>query len=313
VARAPSALSVVAAAPLVALAAVNVRVRRPALQAMIAGAVLIVGFAAVLTRVRIDGPGGVAGSENHDPGPVYRLIVDSAMGLPPIVAAAVAALLVSNSRQTATRLRGPAFTAVAVASLCGLIGFPFLNDVYFFYTVPLLLAALVAVPALWNRPLSPWIGAAAIATYGFFGIVHLDARDSALLLIARSGGLRVPPADSVEVVAFVDTLRAHSRNGYTYATPDCPEAYFLSGLKNPTPTMYEIFDDTAGRTDRILALLDARHITAVAVNRWTIFSGRPDPRLLAALRERYPDSAAVWHFIVRWRAGSAPLAATGAQ
>jgi len=63
-----------------------------------------------------------------------------------------------------------------------------------------------------------------------------------------------------------------------------------------------VFDNTAGRTNRVLAMLEARRITAVAISSWTIFSGRPDPELLAALQQRYPDSAVVWHFTVRWRA-----------
>jgi len=110
----------------------------------------------------------------------------------------------------------------------------------------------------------------------------------------------VPPRDSAEVDAFVRTLREHARNGYTFATPDSPEAYFLTGLRNPTRTMYEFLGDSGGHTDRILAIPEARRVTAVAISYWTIFSLRPDPRLLAALRARYPDSAAVWHFMVRW-------------
>jgi hypothetical protein len=299
-ARPPHALSLVATLPLLALAAISARRRRPALQAAVTAAVLIAGLIAVV-RTRIDGPGGIAGSEYNHPGLLHRLVVDSAMALPPILAAAAAALLASRARRAPSLIRNQAFTALAVASFANLVGFPFLNDVYFFYVAPLMLVTVLALFALWSPPVSPWIGAAVVASYLAFGIVHLDARAPALLTIDRSGGLRVPPADSAGAGAFVDTLRAHAQNGYTYATPDCPEAYFLTGLANPTPTMYEVFDTTAGRTDRVLAMLDARRITAVAISNWTIFSGRPNPDLLAALERRYPDSAVVWHFTVRWR------------
>jgi hypothetical protein len=299
-ARPPHARSLIATVPLLALAAISTRRRRSTVQATVIAAVLLAGLIAVV-RTRIDGPGGIAGSEYNHPGLLHRLVVDSAMALPPILAAAVAALLASRTRRAPTLIRSQAFTALAVASFANLVGFPFLNDVYFFYVAPLMLVTVLALLALWGPPVSPWIGAAVVASYLAFGIVHLDARAPALLTIDRSGGLRVPPADSAGAAAFVDTLRAHARNGYTYATPDCPEAYFLTGLANPTPAMYEVFDTTAGRTDRVLAMLDARQITAVAISSWTIFSGRPDPELLAALQRRYPDSAVVWHFTVRWR------------
>jgi hypothetical protein len=117
------------------------------------------------------------------------------------------------------------------------------------------------------------------------------------------GGLRVPASDSAAASQFVRILRAHAHHGYTFATPDCPEAYFLTGLRNPTPTIYEFVRGRAGRTERVLALLEERHITAVAIGGWGMFSGPPDQRLQAALRERYPDSTRVWHFTVRWAQG----------
>ena len=75
----------------------------------------------------------------------------------------------------------------------------------------------------------------------------------------------------------------------------------MTGLRNPTRTMFDFFDDPDGRTDRILRVIAAHQITAIAINHWAAFSGPPDPRLLAALAERYPDSANVGRYTLRWR------------
>jgi hypothetical protein len=95
-------------------------------------------------------------------------------------------------------------------------------------------------------------------------------------------------------------MRTHARSDYIYATPDAPEAYFLTGLRNPTRMMYEFFDAAPHRTERILAALDTHQVTVVAINQWTIFSGRPDSLMTAALEARYPHSTRAWHFTVRW-------------
>jgi hypothetical protein len=167
---------------------------------------------------------------------------------------------------------------------------------------PLVFVALAGLHAVSMRSVASRVAAVTIGFYLAFGVLRVGAAGEARLALDR-GGLRVPAADSAAASMFVQILRAHARHGYTFATPDCPEAYFLSGLRNPTPTIYEFVRGRAGRTDRVLALLEARRITAVAIGGWGAFSGPPEQRLLAALRTRYPDSARVWHYTVRWARG----------
>jgi hypothetical protein len=159
---------------------------------------------------------------------------------------------------------------------------------------------MLALHSVLPRRLDPRVGGTVIAFFLAFAVVRVRVDAPALLPIDR-GGLRVPAADSAAVTAFVQLLRERARNGYTFATPDCPEAYFLTGLRNPTGTIYEFFHGRAGRTERILRILEERRIPAVAIGSWGVFSCPPDQRLLIALRERYPDSAVVWHFTVRWK------------
>lgn len=231
---------------------------------------------------------------------MYRRVVDSVASIIPILTLTLALLLHSRTGRAMTPgRRVQAFAVMTVAALGALVGFPYSNDLYFHYIAPLICLSLLALYTMAGRRLEPRIGAAVLLFYLAFAVVRVRVRADAPLALER-GGIRVPAQDSAEAATFVRTLVAHARNGYTFATPDCPEAYFLTGLKNPTRTMYEFFGDRTGRTERVLALLDKHQITAVAVSHWGAFSGPPDQRLLAALRARYPDSMVVWHFTVRW-------------
>jgi hypothetical protein len=283
------------ALPLVGLVVVGLLVRRHRVGTVLAALVAGAGAWLILRGGRTPIYGGIGGE-----GPVYRPVVDSVATLVPIIAVTFAAIMLSRRGRALTSLaREQAFAAVAVTAFCALIAFPYSNDLYFHYVAPLVCIALLALYSVSGRSVEPRLGAAVIGFYLAFGVIRVAVHPSSRLALDR-GGLRVPASDSADASAFVRTLRAHARNGYTFATPDAPEAYFLTGLRNPTPTMYERFDESAGDTDRILALLQARRVTAVAISSWRITSKLPDARLLAALRERYPDSAVVWHFTVRW-------------
>jgi len=100
---------------------------------------------------------------------------------------------------------------------------------------------------------------------------------------------------------LVRTLRDHSRSAYTYASPDCPQVYFLSGLHNPTRTLFDFFDDPVGRTPRILNELSEHDVTAIAINEQPEFSGPMPVDLQNALSTRYPFAEQIGTFTVRWR------------
>jgi hypothetical protein len=77
--------------------------------------------------------------------------------------------------------------------------------------------------------------------------------------------------------------------------------YFLSGLRNPTRSVFDFFDEPGGRTGRVLAALDARGVTAVVLNRLPTFSPPLTPDLIARLEQRYPYAADFGPFQLRWR------------
>jgi|ERR1051325_4381081 hypothetical protein len=295
IAFAPRAAWAVWCLPLAAIAVLGLRVRNRVLAGAVAGSIVLGG----IWLVRAGAPElGVSGP--YRSGAVYIPVLLSIATLLPVLTVAFAELILSSrGRELSQVARHQAFATVTVTVFCALIQFPFSNDLYFHYVAPLLFLSLLAAYAVLRQPMQPAIGTAVIAFYVGFAVVQVPVTGNSLLAVDR-GGLRLPIPDSAQALEFVALLRAHARNGYTYATPDCPEAYFLTGLRNPTRIMYERFGDSGDQTDRIMPLLDAYRITAVAVSNWIIASRRPTPRLLEALRARYPDSAVAWHFTVRW-------------
>jgi len=204
------------------------------------------------------------------------------------------------------------FLLATATALCGLVQFPFAAPVYFFYVGSM--AALTAValasrrgPA-WRRLTGVcaaaylafaviWIHSSSVFTMGFSNF--RDNQHAALLL--PRGGIDVSPRDSALYNVLVRDLRAHSRSIYTYAGPDTPQIYFLSGLRNPTRTLFDFFDDSVGRTPRIMRELDARGVTAVAINAHGDFSGAMPTSLAAALEQRFPLHEQIGRFTLRWR------------
>jgi hypothetical protein len=201
---------------------------------------------------------------------------------------------------------------LATAALGSLVQVPFAAPIYFVYAAPL--AALAAAAVVASLPWGPGLlGAAVVAFYTVFAVrwVHpgfinglgqyyarepLDQR----LAIDR-GGLLVSAEDVATYRTLVATVQAHARSGTVYATPDCPEVPFLTGLRNPTRTQFDFFDEPAGRTARILATLRREAVDVVVINHEPGFSGPVPADLAEALARRYPRVASVDRFDVRWR------------
>lgn len=204
------------------------------------------------------------------------------------------------------------FLLAAAAALCGLVQFPFATPNYFFYVGALAALAAVALAArhglAWRR-----LTGVCLASYLAFTILRVHPASvftiglsnrtddqRAALALAR-GGIDVSPYDSALYGSLISELREHSRSAYTYAGPDAPEVYFLSGLRNPTRTLFDFFNDPVGRTQRIVSELDTRGVTAVVINARGAFSGSMAPDLASALAARFPLHEQIGPFTLRWR------------
>jgi hypothetical protein len=245
-------------------------------------------------------------------GSLYVDVVDAARALIPITAGVALALAIPTRDTPVSASRQRAVLLVFVAVFFSLIQFPFAAVVYFCYVVPLAFLAIVAITADLNRRIPPGVGGPLLVFALCFAVWRMNTREYVTLGVAGPapkptavlplprGGLRVSSEDSAIYTELVATVRAHATNDYMYCTPDCPEAYFLAGLKNPTPTTFEFLDDSAGERDRTLRAIRDHRVGVVALNGQFRFSA-PDSVLEEELGRQFPDSACAGYFTVLWR------------
>jgi hypothetical protein len=240
----------------------------------------------------------------------YKLVWDSLRYSLPIVVLLGIGAFITNSQDGPRRER--LMLVLCVSALFAVVQFPFSAPIYFCYVFPLVVLATTAVLTTHRaRPMG--IAACALAFYLAFGLLRLNTGTLYGLgyrfeepplyqpLDIIGAGLRVPSFEKAEYEWVVSELRAHAQGSYTYATPDAPEVYFLSGLRNPTRTIFDFFDDQTRRTDNILSRLADSGVTAIVLNSDADFSGPVPPKLLERLEARFPHAKTMGKFTVRWR------------
>jgi hypothetical protein len=228
-----------------------------------------------------------------------------AMMTPLVVLAGVSMLLHSRRSGSLTILqRQRIMLLISLAAICSLVQFPFAAPIYLSYCVPLTLLASVAIVATAKKRPGTYVLAALTGFYLLFGVVRLvpdyiyelthQVGTLEELHIARAAGLRVEFAPDVE--AFVHLLQEHAPNGLLYAGNDCPEFYFLAGLKNVTR------EDSGASPDEVLKALETNDVKEVVINEAPFFpAGRMNPELRAAIVREFPESRQLGIFTVYWR------------
>ena len=246
--------------------------------------------------------------------PVYRGVWYAARPLVPLTVLAGVALLSGRTRlgEPPVPRRQQLVLLLGVAALCSLVQFPFAAPIYFCYVGPLGLLAAIAVVATWDPAPHPIGGALLGFSFGFallwlntgfiyaMGLSYLPDRQTEPLALER-GGVRVSAIDKAMYEEAVAAVRAHAQGDYIWAGPDCPEVYFLAGKRNPTRTLFDFFDEPAGRTARVLAAIERHDVHVVVFNRRPPFSGAPPSDLVEALVERFPHTLDASWLHVRWR------------
>jgi len=226
-------------------------------------------------------------------------------------------LLLGNSR-TASDLsflrQQQVMLLLCVTAMCSLVQLPLPAAVYFCYVAPLLVLTLVALFSTRQQTSHFLIGSLVIfyiafAVFRFTPTILYDKgwsfrpdRQTQRLLLPRAGGLRVDPDDADEYEHLISLVQEHAGgSAFMYCAPDCPEVYFLSGLRNPTRTFFDYYGDSAHHTERVLNTLEAHQVKVVAIFSTPGFSGPMAADLQAALRQRFPASTRLCSFEVRWR------------
>ena len=205
--------------------------------------------------------------------------------------------------------RSLTFLLVAAAVTGSLVQIPFALYTYFLYFVPMLLLALAAVstsPSAMPRE----VPAGLMLFLLWFGIRQPDSlglpvnpeRDRLATLAMPRGGLLVSQEDSAQYATLRQAIARHDPGEYIYVWHDSPQIYFLAGKKNPTRTMFEVFDDSTARSTPYL--VDRLFRTDVRLVVLTDPAGavRPlAPDFRAWLDSTYPLAEQVGRMQVRWR------------
>lgn len=240
----------------------------------------------------------------------YLALWNSVRFLPLFVILAGCVLLLGRPLAVSSTRRQQVFLLLVMLAAIGLVQFPFSAPIYFCYTAPMLALAVAPVASLGARALhvTMLLGYLAFAMMSLnvgyawnIGVVHQPGYPVILARLPRAR-IRIPSDDTFEYLGLVSAIRTRVRTGeYVYATPDCPEVYFLSGARNPTGDLYEFLRRPRRGVTDTLALIEHNHVNLIVINRAPHFSGPIDPALEKALESRFPHSAVVGRFVVRWR------------
>lgn len=223
---------------------------------------------------------------------------------PVVVAAGVASILALRSRDGVSKLqRERLVLLVALAATCTLVQYPFPAPIYLCYALPLTLLALVAMVTTVRKQGGTYVLASLVGLYLAFAVVnliplHLAEYSHAFghrdLLRVPRGGLLIEDEPYFEGLTIF--LQQHAPNGLMYAGNDCPELYFLTGLKNITR------DDNGAQAGEVLKALQATDVKVVVIFESPYFpSAETSPEVRAEVIRRFPQSRMFGIFHVYWR------------
>jgi len=236
---------------------------------------------------------------------VYGIWCSVAMLTPVVVLAGAVLVWLRRKPDAQTRLRRQQIVLlISLAGTCSLVQFPLAAAMYLNYTAPLTLLALVAIVSVGKTQSGTYALASVLGLYLAFGVVTLiplSVFQLALtggpmhtMLSSRAGGLKIEQAELFDAVAGF--LRDHSPNGLMYAGNDCPELYFLSGLKNV------VRDDAGAPVDAVLKALQSDDLKLAVINEAPLFSGsRMNPQVRAEVVRKFPHSSEIGPFHVYWK------------
>jgi hypothetical protein len=246
----------------------------------------------------------------------YILVFEAALGTIPVLTVGVVALLCGlfRRKESDSLANQQIVLLLSVTGLCSLIQFPFSVPIYFCYVAPLAILTVAAVISNLPRAVGlnsylavVFLGlfAVLVARPGFLGSLgfsdHSDEQTASLTL-PRAGGLRISQSDATLYKELILFVQQHASGGPILASPDCPEVYFLSGLRNPTRTFFDSFQDVASYQVDLHSVIDRPNFIKVAViNDLPTFSGDRLPIIQSLVSSRFPESRRFGKFTVYWR------------
>ena len=204
---------------------------------------------------------------------------------------------------------------LALSAFVGLVQFPFGAPVYFCFVAPL---AMLAWLAMFNHTslrasagrifpvalllVSIGFGVVVSRNVLYWGGTEPNGNPQTVVLDRDRAWIRVSPSQRAVYREVMALLQTHARGSYVYAGPDTPEVYALTGLRNPTRSLFDYLDPSdSARGEHLLGALRRRGVTAIVVNPRPSFSPPLERGTVERLRTEYPSHATVGPFDVRWR------------
>lgn len=193
---------------------------------------------------------------------------------------------------------------ISLAAMCTLVQYPFAAPIYLCYALPLTLLAAVAIITTARKQHGSYVLAAVAGFYLLFGVLMLipdhvyelthKIGPMEKLQLERAGGLHIEYA--ANFADLIHLLQQHSPNGLMYAGNDCPELYFLSGLKNVTR------DDSGASVEEVMKALQSNDLKLVVINEAPFFpSAKMPPEVRAEVARDFHESQLAGIFHVYWR------------
>lgn len=243
----------------------------------------------------------------------YLIGITSVLGIIPVLV--VATILAGYFRKTspATDIPGDQFLflLLAMAALCSLIQFPYSSLGYFFYVAPFAVLLAARLISQLSRP--PRVVLYATAAFyilfanfvirpHYIGTIYHPAPEDTQLTFPRAGGIWVSRALASEYDELISFVKNVAGDKPIYAGPDCPEIYFLSGIRNSTPVLFDSLEDPSKYESDTKSFLDRSNYPRVVVIRNRPNDANEQRSLLQSLVvTRFPNSRTIGRFTVYWR------------
>jgi hypothetical protein len=122
------------------------------------------------------------------------------------------------------------------------------------------------------------------------------------LELSRAGGLKVPKKAAAEYMELIPFVRNVAGNDPIFAGPDCPEVYFLTGMRNTTPIIFDSLLDPQDYEKDMKSLFDRPNFLKAVVTHDTDTAVAYQTEVLRSLAvTRFPNSRKIGSFTVYWR------------
>ena len=197
------------------------------------------------------------------------------------------------------------FLLLALCAFSGLIQYPFSAPIYFCYVAPFV--ALAAVCTLKRFPTIPRPLLAIVFSwflvFAFLRVTPLIYRakqQTRAVNLPRVGRLSLDTQSASTYERLIPFIQEHAVRGNVYAAPDCPQVYFLSGLANPTRSLFDFLEPDYEDSGRILRIANELSIQVLVINNKPSFSAPIPANIHEELSRRFPHRETIGEFEVLW-------------